>query len=333
MSQERVSGFPEKGADLRGSPGNFRGSPGNFRGRLGNFRGTSGYCWVPQWQNFRGSRRKTSGEVRGTSGEARELPRSSGEPDSLPATRQIYLQDCAETLRSRPFPEILEKFNFFLVSLNQDPFSEKTPSVMRLMIPSSIPFSSRLQSWDVWVSDVVVEGSPQMGPGKPPNPHTPNNLRHPSSHVHFFGDHVGIVWLVKRSPPCPSLLFWKKARKTTKKTRNLDPYRTPKIPGKEWIPTEPLKSLEKKGKTLKKIRNFRAGEKSKEFPPQKKERKDRAEDDTSNESLCVTAHQNSGGQRGRCCVWEPFLRDARLTLRSTKGPKWWHTLVALNRRF
>ena len=35
MSQERVSGFPEKGADLRGSPGNFRGS-------LGNFRGTSG---------------------------------------------------------------------------------------------------------------------------------------------------------------------------------------------------------------------------------------------------------------------------------------------------
>ena len=28
--QERVSGFPEQGADLRGSPGNFRGSPGNF---------------------------------------------------------------------------------------------------------------------------------------------------------------------------------------------------------------------------------------------------------------------------------------------------------------
>ena len=30
VSQERVSGFPEKGADLRGSPGNFWGSPGNF---------------------------------------------------------------------------------------------------------------------------------------------------------------------------------------------------------------------------------------------------------------------------------------------------------------
>ena len=28
MSQERVSGFPEKGADLRGSPENFQGSPG-----------------------------------------------------------------------------------------------------------------------------------------------------------------------------------------------------------------------------------------------------------------------------------------------------------------
>ena len=35
-----MSGFPEKGADLRGSPGNFRGSPGNFQRSLGNFRGT-----------------------------------------------------------------------------------------------------------------------------------------------------------------------------------------------------------------------------------------------------------------------------------------------------
>ena len=37
VSQERVSGFPEKGADLRGSLGNFRGSLGDFRGSLGNF--------------------------------------------------------------------------------------------------------------------------------------------------------------------------------------------------------------------------------------------------------------------------------------------------------
>ena len=58
-----MSGFPEKGADLRGSPGNFRGSLGNFRGTPGlllsstvrelpgkspkNFRGSLG--------NFRGS--------------------------------------------------------------------------------------------------------------------------------------------------------------------------------------------------------------------------------------------------------------------------------------
>ena len=61
MSQERVSGFPEKGADLRGSLGNFRGSLGNFRGTSGlllsstvrelpgkspkNFRGSSGNFW------------------------------------------------------------------------------------------------------------------------------------------------------------------------------------------------------------------------------------------------------------------------------------------------
>ena len=31
-NQERVSGFPKKGADLMGSLGNFRGSLGNFRG-------------------------------------------------------------------------------------------------------------------------------------------------------------------------------------------------------------------------------------------------------------------------------------------------------------
>ena len=49
-------------------------------------------CWVPQRENFRGSRRKTSGEVRGTFEEVRGLSRRSGEPDSLPATRQICLQ-------------------------------------------------------------------------------------------------------------------------------------------------------------------------------------------------------------------------------------------------
>ena len=34
----------------------------------------------------------TSGEVRGTSGEVRGLSKSSGEPDSPPATRRVCLQ-------------------------------------------------------------------------------------------------------------------------------------------------------------------------------------------------------------------------------------------------
>ena len=59
MGQERVSGFPEKGADLRGSSGNFRGSLGNFPGNL----------WIAA--NFH--RERTSGEVAG------ELPEKLGE--------------------------------------------------------------------------------------------------------------------------------------------------------------------------------------------------------------------------------------------------------------
>ena len=48
LNQKRVSGFPEKGADLRGSAGNFRGSPGNFRGSLGKLPGNLDCCKVPQ---------------------------------------------------------------------------------------------------------------------------------------------------------------------------------------------------------------------------------------------------------------------------------------------
>ena len=85
MSQKRVSGFPEKGADLRGGPGKFRRSPGNFRG-------TSGLLFSSTVRGLPGKSPKTSGEVRETSGEVRGLSRSSGEPDSLPVTRQICLQ-------------------------------------------------------------------------------------------------------------------------------------------------------------------------------------------------------------------------------------------------
>ena len=106
MSQERVSGFPEKGADLRGSPG----TSGEVWETSGEVWETSGEpldcCLVPEWQNLRGSRRKISGEVRGTSGEVGGLPTSSGEPDSLPATRQICLQiilfSCVLPIRTSP---------------------------------------------------------------------------------------------------------------------------------------------------------------------------------------------------------------------------------------
>ena len=76
-SQERVSGVPEKGADLRGSPGNFRGSLGNFRGSLGDFRGTSGLLLSSTVRellgkspkNFRGS----LGNFRGSPGSFQKL--------------------------------------------------------------------------------------------------------------------------------------------------------------------------------------------------------------------------------------------------------------------
>ena len=76
-SQERVSGFPEKGADLRGSPGNLRGSSGNFRGSLGNFRGTPGVLLSytvreppgKSPKNFRGS----LGNFRGSPGTSQKL--------------------------------------------------------------------------------------------------------------------------------------------------------------------------------------------------------------------------------------------------------------------
>ena len=92
MSQKRVSGFPEK----RGTSGEVRGTSGevreNFRGSLGNFRGTSGLLFSSTVRELPGKSPKTSGEARGTSGEVRGLSRSSGEPDSLPVTRQICLQ-------------------------------------------------------------------------------------------------------------------------------------------------------------------------------------------------------------------------------------------------
>ena len=75
-----------------GSQGNLRGSPEDFRGSLGNFRGIFGMllCFTVRElpgkspENFWGS----LGNFWGSPG----ISRSSGEPDSLPVTRQICLQ-------------------------------------------------------------------------------------------------------------------------------------------------------------------------------------------------------------------------------------------------
>ena len=70
VSQNRVSGFPEKGANLRKSPGNFRGSWGNFWGSLGNFRGTSGMQLSSTVRELPG---KSPGNFRGSPGTFQKL--------------------------------------------------------------------------------------------------------------------------------------------------------------------------------------------------------------------------------------------------------------------
>ena len=76
----------ERGRPL-GKSGKLPGKSGELPGSLGNFRGTSASLLsFSQWENFRGCRRKASGEVRGTSGEAR------GSLTPSPTTRQIRLQ-------------------------------------------------------------------------------------------------------------------------------------------------------------------------------------------------------------------------------------------------
>ena len=68
MSQERVSGFPEKGltsGEVPELPGKF----GELRGSLGNFRGTSGLLLSSTVTELPGKSPKTSGEVWGTSGD------------------------------------------------------------------------------------------------------------------------------------------------------------------------------------------------------------------------------------------------------------------------
>ena len=73
-----------------------------------------------------------------------------------------------------------------------------------------------------------------------------------------------------------------------------------------FIPAEPLKSLEKKGKTLKKKnKEFLAGEKNKEFP-KNKERKDR--EGPSIPALQRVEERPLGG------LWQPVPQNGRIHL-------------------
>ena len=102
VSQKRVSGFPEKRL-TSGKSGELPGKSGELPGSLGNFRGTSGLLLGSTVRELPGKSPKTSGEVRGTSGEVWGLPGKLGEPDSLPVTRQICLQEKAPKI-SKPCP-------------------------------------------------------------------------------------------------------------------------------------------------------------------------------------------------------------------------------------
>ena len=81
MTHQRVSGFPETGADLWGGPWNFNtSSPGNFRASPGNFRGIPGLLLKSTVREVLG---KSPGSFRGKWGatflEGQGSSRSSGE--------------------------------------------------------------------------------------------------------------------------------------------------------------------------------------------------------------------------------------------------------------
>ena len=65
MSQERVSGFPGKGADLRGSPGKLPGKPGELPGKFGELPGNP---WIALKSTVREVPGKSPKNFRGSSG-------------------------------------------------------------------------------------------------------------------------------------------------------------------------------------------------------------------------------------------------------------------------
>ena len=83
MSQERVSGFPEKGADLRGSPGTS-GEVWGTSGKVGELPGKFGELPGKLWIAVKFHTERTSGEVaEKLPGKFGELPGKSGDfPDA-----------------------------------------------------------------------------------------------------------------------------------------------------------------------------------------------------------------------------------------------------------
>ena len=93
-----MSGFPGRGADLRGSPGNFRGSPGNFWGSPGNFRGTSGLLLSSTVRERPGkSPGKLPGKLGELPGKSRDFPEAWGSlTPSQRLAKFVSKQQCFE---------------------------------------------------------------------------------------------------------------------------------------------------------------------------------------------------------------------------------------------
>ena len=70
MSQERVSGFPEKGADLRGSPG----TSGQVRGTSRKSGKLAGNLWIAVKFHRERTSGEVAGELRGKFGNFRDSP-------------------------------------------------------------------------------------------------------------------------------------------------------------------------------------------------------------------------------------------------------------------
>ena len=101
--------LPEKGADLRGSPGNLRGSLGNFRGSLGNFRGTPGLLLSSTVRELPGKSPKdfrgSLGNFRGSPGTFQKLG-GAGSPTPSQRLAKCVSKPKSEGCLNRSFPGV-----------------------------------------------------------------------------------------------------------------------------------------------------------------------------------------------------------------------------------